>query len=273
MIGRNSAIGLALLFAFSFCALAAQSAVAQVGTKAVNTTAVTCIEGAGNEDFSDEHCDDFVGAEKGEYGHAAVAVGETKELDAVNDPKTSIVLQGTAAGVATEVTCNKMTTVTKNSAVHNIESSGKHTMTGNGTANFTECTVTKPGKCVMKEPVVANATFEGVEGLGEGKNEMGVEFKGEGAEKNIAELFFQNKGEEKCTLLNGGKPFVVKGTAIGTSPSEPQTEKHTGATIKFESGNKMQTLEMGLKPATVKMTVEPFGAGGKGNPIPITTTT
>jgi hypothetical protein len=269
MIGRRSAIGLALLFAFSFCALAAQSAVAQVGTKAVNTTAVTCIKGGGAEDFEDPHCDKFVGVGSGEYGHVAVANDETRELEVTNVGAAK--LNANLAGVVTEVTCSKMKAASEKAFVHNVETEKKHTMTGEGTTLFSECTVLKPSKCIVKEPISSAGTFQGIEGLGAGKNEMGVEFVGMGEQKTLAEISFANKGAESCALLNGGKAWIVKGSAIGTSNGS-QTNKHAGATIVFESGKEMQTIEMGAKAAQVALTITPSGAGG-GPPISITTGT
>lgn len=269
MIGRRATAGLSLLCALAFCAVAVQSASAEVGTKAVNTTAVTCVEGKGESDFKDPHCDEKVEPGTGKFGHVGVTAGETKSINAVNT--STISLKGMIGGVLTELTCLKMATTTEKSFVHNIETEKKHTLTGNGTALFTECEVKKPAGCRVKEPITAAADFEGVEGLGAGKNEMGVEFKGAGGGA-IAELVFENKGAEKCGIANGGKAYVAKGSAIGTS-QESQTNKHTGATIVFAPGGGMETIEIAGKAMEVNMTVTPSGVGGGGHPIPITTVT
>ncbi len=270
MIGRRATVGLALLSALVFCAVAAQSSLA---AKAVNTTAFTCVLEGGNADFADAHCNEFVGTEKGKYGHVAVTVGETKSLDATNQKvknntteNGSITLKSNHLGAAVEVTCETMKTATSKSTVHNVEKEGKHTMTGNGTAEFEKCKVLKPLNCTIKEPLTAAADFEGVEGLGESKNEMGVEFKQQEG-KNIAEISFEGAS---CTFK--GKTFPITGSAIGTS-TVSQTNKWTGATIEFSPANGMQSLKLSTSAAEVFMTVTPTGSGGGGHPIPITTTT
>lgn len=271
MIGPRAVIGLSLLCALLFSAAVAQSASA---AKAVNTTAATCIKGVGNEDFSDAHCDEFVGPGEGSFGHAAITLNETKELDATNETTggatTPIVLRGKANGAAVEIECASMATTTNKSAVHNVEAEAKHTMTGNGTALFSKCTVKKPAKCIANEPIEADANFEGVEGLGEKGNEMGVEFKGAGEGGKIAAITFANKGAESCAL--NGKTFNVAGSAIGTSKVS-QTTKYTGATIVFSPENGMESITFGGVAAEVTMTTTPKGAGGGGHPISITTTT
>ena len=272
MIGRRAAVGLSLLCALVLCAFAAQSASA---AKAVNTTAFTCVAGAGQKDFSDAHCDTKVTAGTGKFGHEAVALNETKSLDADNETTggatNPIVLLGKALGAATEITCSSMNTNTGGSAVHNVEAEKKHTMTGNGAAEFTECSVQKPAKCDVKEPIEVNAVFEGVEGLGPGKNEMGVEFKpAEG--KPFASITYINKGAESCAL--NGKNINVTGSAIGTS-NISQTNSWTGATIVFNHAKitEAKTLLFGGETAGVQLTTTPKGASGGAHPIPITTTT
>jgi hypothetical protein len=269
MMERRSTIGLALLCAFALCALAAQSAMAQVGTKSVNTTAVTCVFEGGNLDFADEHCGEKVANGTGKYGHVAIKNDATTEVEVslVGSAK----LLGTMAGVNTEITCNKVKSVEGKSFLHNVETSGKHTVTGTAQVNFTECTVHKPLKCRIKEPILTTADAVGVEGLN-GKNEAGIEFIGEGAENTFSELSFENKSaEEKCSLLNGGKPFLSKGSAIATGKTPPG-EKHGGATGVLEDANGMETLEIGLKKLSKYATGVTKMAGG-GNPIAITRVT
>jgi hypothetical protein len=272
MIGRRSTIGVALLCAFAFCVFAAQSAMAQTGEKAVNTTAVTCVpQGEGN--FEDSHCDKkspIPGT--GKFEHAPITKDTTTEIEVTGEG--SFTLTGVLAGVNAEITCKKAQSVAGKSFLHNVETSGKHTVTGTVLIHFSECEVKKPTKCTLKEPVVTTANFEGVEKLGPSKNEMGVEFKGEGAEGSFAELTFQNKGEEKCSLTNGGKPFLVQGSAIATGQTATQSESYSGATSKYELGpenNRMETLTIGGKPQTFTGTFTTRMAGG--DPIALTTTT
>src|ERR1043166_2928465 len=244
MIHRRAVVGLSLLSALLFCAFAAQSASA---AKAVNTTATTCVKSeTGTGDFNDAHCDSPNPEKKGAFAHETISVGQTRELDATNQKVTNetkqseVIVRKSKIGLtATEITCTTMTTTTEKSAVHNVETESKqHTMTGNGTALFSGCTVNKPTKCTVKEPLEANANFEGVEKLGAAENEMGVEFKGAGAEEAIGSITYEGA---ECSAK--GKTFNVKGSAVGTSgptTESPQTNKYSGATIVFTPKNNMQ---------------------------------
>jgi hypothetical protein len=280
MIGRRSSMGLALLCAFAFCAFATQSAMAQVGTHSTNTTAVTCVSDPDNGDFDDAHCDKLAagGPGTGDYSHVEIALDTTTEVE-VSTAKTKnnttehtpAKLNGTLAGVNTEITCTTVKSVPNKSFLHNVEVSGKHTVTGTLEVEFTDCTVVKPLKCVIAEPIKTAATAQGVEGLN-GKNEMGVEFVGSGAEKTFAEIKFENKGAEACSLLNGGKAFKVKGSVIATS-GVAQGNDHSGATAIYEDANEMETLEIGAKKASFAGVFTTTMAGVGGNPIALTTTT
>lgn len=269
MIGRRSAIGLALLSVFAFCAFVAQGAVAQIGTPATNTTAFTCVKGGGNLDFKDAHCDEKVESKKGEYGHVAIANGTTTSLDVSQESSSKF--NASIAGVNTEVTCKKVRGFGVESFIQNTEAFGKdHKVKGTLKAEFTECTVAKPLKCMIKEPIFVTAAAEGLEGLGPEKNTMGVEFRGEGPEETFAELAFENKGAEKCSL--GGKAFPVRGSAIATG-KVAQGNKHTGATSVFEDANEMETLKVGFGKASFSSTLTTTMWGDGGNPIALTTAT
>jgi hypothetical protein len=285
MIGRRATVGLSLLCALMFCAIAVQSASAQVGTKSTNTTAVTCVKGAGNSDFSDAHCDKKVPNGTGEYGHLAIANGKTTQIEVTNEKTknstteaTTSVLKGTVFKVTTEITCKVATTAgaPKASWIENVESEGKHTVKGTVNILFKTCTVVKPAKCTIAEPIETVANFVGVEGLKPGGNEMGVEFSGENAKGNFASLTFGNDAE--CSLKN--QNFEVSGTATATSGSGSQTNKNSGATSVYipnkESApveaEEMQTLQIGGKPAYFTGTFTTKMSGGE-DPIALTTTT
>src|SRR5262245_34707505 len=81
-MARRSAVGLSLICALVFCALAAQGASAAEGK---NTTAYECVKGGGSKDFSDAHCDNNVGAGKGEYGHVVLPLNEKITLSITNE--------------------------------------------------------------------------------------------------------------------------------------------------------------------------------------------
>src|SRR5689334_16146452 len=81
-MARRSAVGLSLICALVFCALSAQSASAAEGK---NTTAFECVKGGGAKDFSDAHCDNNVGAGKGEYGHVVLTLNEKVSISISNE--------------------------------------------------------------------------------------------------------------------------------------------------------------------------------------------
>ncbi len=294
MIGRRTTAGLTLLCALVSCAFAAQSASAQKGTPATNTTAFTCVNvGANKGEFSDEHCDTKVGPEKGSFAHQEFPKSkETTAIEVTNEKTsddttkaTTAVLTSVHLGVHVEITC----TVVKEKAggknwIQNVEKEGKHTVEGTVEAEFTKCTVVKPAKCEIAEPIKSIAKFIGVEGLkGGGKEKtMGIEFaQDEG--KPFAEITFKNKGVEACAF--NGKTFNVAGSAIATGKPEPSaTNKHSGATSIFQRN---ETVETGKdnKPAEEMETLTFGGSRShfdarfttrmaeKGNPITTTTVT
>jgi hypothetical protein len=273
MIGRRAVIGLSLLSALLFCALAAQSAFA---AKSINTTMFTCVKGQGKIDFKDAHCDEKV-ATGAEYGHVEIPLNTTTEIHATNKKVTNetkdhepAVLKSKVGLVKTEITCTDVTVTHEKTLFHNIETEKKHTLTGVAVVDYKECKVVQPEKCTVKEPIVAEATVEGVEELGAAKNEMGQEFKGSGAEETFAEITFEGA---ECSLK--GKTFKVKGSAIGTSgptTESSQTNKWGGATLVFTPKNNMQKLKLGVETAEFTNIVTPT-MGTTGDPISTTTFT
>jgi hypothetical protein len=256
MIGRRTVVGLSLLCALMFSAIAVQSASA---AKAINTTAFTCVAKAGGG-FADAHCDSGVG---GNFGHEPIAVGTTTETEATNEAGKNAVLKGELGGVKMEITCE--TVKDEKGTVTNTEPAAKsHQVSGSATVNFTKCTVNKPNKCTVKEPISTNVNFEGVEGLGAGKNEMGLEFK-----PQAGEIFttITLEGAE-CALK--GKPLEVKGTAVATGAPAP-TEKHAGCTLNFTNAMTKETLSIGGKAAEFSSITTVKRKGG--NPIALTTVT
>lgn len=239
MIGRRTLAGLSLLCALAFCAFAAQSASA---VQAVNTTAFTCKEGE-TKDFADEHCDEKVAAGTGKFGHVKIPLAETTPIVVTNEKtanktteSSSLLLKGKAFGAAVEITCKKFT---GEGQIHNIEDPEfKHTVTGIVSGKFTECEVKKPAKCTLKEAVLAESNFTGVEGLGSEKNTMGVEFNPKEG-KTFATLTLEGA---ECALK--GTAFKVEGSAIATGTPSPSA-KHSGATSVYEPGNEMESLSIG----------------------------
>jgi len=262
--GKFAAV-LSLLCAL-FCAFAAQSASAAQGT-----TAYTCSSGASMKEFSEEHCDKGVGEAEATYGHIELGLNEQREVEVVNGKtknetkeSTPAVLKGTIAGVAAEITC---TTVSGSAKITNKEITGVMQNEGTGVAiKYSACTVNKPVKCKVKEPIEMKGSSITVENLGAGKNEMGVEFKPE-AGKPLATVTFEGA---ECGLK--GVAVEVTGTLMGTG-SRGNTEKNSssGATLLFTNEMSKETLKLAGKAAELSSTVTVSMKEAGGKPITLAT--
>jgi hypothetical protein len=265
MIRTRHRFCISLLCALAFCAFAAQGASAAA---AKNTTVYACLKG-NTKDFSEEHCVNGVTPGTGGFGHEAVTVGDLTALSIGNEKTASettaaapTILKGTVFGVKNEITCTK---VAGEGSLTNSEPVAKeHRVAGSITAKFTSCTVNKPAGfgCKVKEPITVKSNVEGVEGLGAGKNEMGLEFKPSEGE------IFSSVVIEGCFLAG---TYNTTGTAIGTGTPAP-TAKHSGATNVFTNAMTKETLKLAGNPAEVSSTTTVNMSGG-GNPVALTTTT
>jgi len=260
---HRTAVGLSLLCALVFCALAAQSASAAEGT---NTTAYECVEGGGAKDFSDAHCDNQVTAGTGKFGHKVLPLSETINISVTNEKtknntteSTPVIQKGTVFGLASEIECKSLT---GEGTLKNEEpSAGVHRVKGTILAKFNTCTVKKPAiGCKVKQPIEVSSNVEGVEGLGAGKNEMGLEFKPTG--EHFAQLKL-----ESCFAAG---TYNVDGTAIATGTPTP-TSKFTGATSIFTEAMTKETLKLGGNPASVSSSSTVTKTGG--SPVALTTVT
>jgi len=269
MIGRRGTVGLSLLCALVFSAVAVQSAAGAVSN---NTTAVTCVEGGGVLDFSDAHCDKKVAVGTGKFGHEALPVsnGEPTEVEGSNETTGGATIPGKFFAepfkVQTEIECTKLSGT---GTVINVEEpvgSKNHQVRGTGTGKASGCTVKKPAKCTVKEPIEGSAEGVGVDGL-EGKGEMGGEGKPKGGGTVYTTVTLEGA---ECALK--GKPFNVEGTAIGTSGSGSQTNQWTGATAILTKAMTEKTLKAAEKFAWAEATATVRMKGG-GNPIVVTTVT
>ncbi len=260
MIGRRAVVGLSLACALLACAFVAQSASAAVAT---NTTAFTCTENGGAKDFTDAHCDSK-GA--GKFGHTVLAgkveVSVTNAKTKNNTTESTPAIQkGTIFGLKSEIVC---TVVSGSGTLENTEPAAKqHQVKGSITAEFTKCTAVKPAiGCKVKEPIKVTSNVEGVEGLGAGKNEMGLEFKPAVGE-TFAEIVL-----EGCFAAG---TYKVTGTAIGTGTPAP-TEKHSGATNVFTNAMTKETLKLAGNPAEISSSTTVTTKTG-GSPVALTTAT
>jgi hypothetical protein len=283
MTGRRAMIGLSLLSALFVCALAAQSASAAL-TTSKRITAVTCAPEGGERDFKGAHCDpgDTVARNTGKFGHVEIK-GETKEVDATNGKVTNetkesepAVIKGEVALVKVEIDCNKVQNNLEKSFLRNSEPAAiQHTLDGTFITELSECTVTKPPKCKVTEPIIFESKIHAVEGL-EGPrgtalepNAMGLEFIGDGPEERLASIQFTGP---ECALKE--KTFVLKGKMIATggpTTESTQEDPESGSTLVFTPKFKMQELTLGGKVAEFT-SIQTARMGRTGNPIATTTT-
>jgi hypothetical protein len=250
MIGRRAAVGLSLLCALAFCAFAAQ------GASAKGTTAFTCakVEPKTGK-FADAHCD--TGSSEGEFEHQAIT--ETTELELSNAKTKNAtteaepsVLSGILLGAEVRVECK---TVEGTGSLTNGVFEGTMRTTGTMVIKHSACTVTKPSKCKVKEPITYNSKFTTYQNA----TEMGLSvtpasgtefgsFTLEGAECPIKQTFG----------ISGSFELTPGGTAEGK-----------GATLWFEC--KKGTLKWGGNAYELTGAITLRRKGG-GNPIVFTTT-
>jgi hypothetical protein len=252
MIGRKAVIGLSLLCALAFTAFAAPSA--QAGT-----TMFTCVKGGGAQEFTEAHCAKNGHDDKNKYGHVGFAgttkwVSTNKKTANTTVDHTTAILKGTLAGATAEISCTK---VDGHGSLTNEEVGGKMRVQGTAVGTYSECTVTKPTKgCTVKQPIIFESNVSTVE---EGAT-MGLRFTGSKAGEIFTEIFYENKGAEKCSLLNGGKPFPTSGSMVATDK---------GATLEFTAAH--SKLLWGGK--TVTYTAVDTVTSEAGTPLSMTTTT
>jgi hypothetical protein len=265
MIGRRAIAGLALLCALVFSAFASQSAFAEIP----ETTAFECTKSAATKDFSDAHCD--VTKTPGEFGHTKLSTTVKTPISITNEKTAtstttavSAILTGEVALTKTEVTC---AVVSGNGEIINEEpAAGKMQVKGTVTTEFSKCTVMKPLKCAVKEPIIVKAFVESKTNLGAGKNEMGLELTPDPVKTPFAELEYLNKGAEACALNK--QKFNVEGSAIGTgSVGSTEAVKESGGTLVFGPDNK---LTLGGKPANFTAVVTQSVTANK-NAVTLTT--
>jgi hypothetical protein len=169
---------------------------------------------------------------------AELGAGAKDALEANTETAQTQELLGTPFGVATHINCSKLATSGE------IEGTNK----GKATLKYSECTVTKPANCTVKEPIEVKATTllvgsePGVE----------VEFKPEtsetfttitllGASCSIKEPF-NVTGTQKCKLPSGETAAESHEIACETSGS---TLKAGGKTATYKGGVKALKLSKG----------------------------
>lgn len=246
MIGCRATSALALLCALVFSAFAAQSALAEIP----ETTAFECTASAKVLDFSDAHCD-VTATPASKFGHTKLSSTSKTEVTATNaktasatTASTPATLEGEVALTKVKITCTKISG--SGTLINEEPAPGKMQVSGTGKGEASSCTVEKPLKCLVAEPIVGGGTAVTRTNLGAGKNEMGAETSPETGTV-YAVIEFLNKGPEACALNK--QKFNIEGTGIGTSPlGSTEATKESGATGISGPDNK---LTLGGKPANV----------------------
>jgi hypothetical protein len=269
MTGSRAAIGLSLLCALVFCALAAPAAMAVPS----GTAFYTCVKDVGNGTFEDEHCT----KEKanGDFKHVLIPAGTTEVT--VNNNSTGLgvtnsVLVGEAGGSKFELEATGF--MAKNAWIENTKVGEADIGVGGGEGTFTGVKVKNLPKCGIVD--LNTKTLEEVDlfnTVAETKN-MEVDFRPK-VGTVFAEMEFIQIAPT-CALK--GIKIKVEGTATGVP---------NGATLEFtkasteaskavcEGKEKGSGLCVAKKPAfftgtfTAKMGKE---GGEDGNPITLTTT-
>jgi hypothetical protein len=222
MFARKAVVGLALLCALLFSAVAAQSASAIKGT-----TAFTCAPQKEKAPFKDAHCKEAVVSSPG-FKHDAIAQDLTTFFHATNNKTknnttehTPAILKGKIAGIAVTISCTKVFahgTLTNKLEVE-PPNEKEHYVHGHLTVHYTECKVTGPAGCkipgetieVPKATVTTtgkgdNVTFAPTEG-----NEF-VSFKFEGC--TVPELNTEYKVLGSVTAQSDGATLNFNEAAI-----------------------------------------------------------
>jgi hypothetical protein len=214
MTGRRAIAGLSLLCALAFCAIAAPSAFAATEGQ----TAFTCApntEGKGT--FKDAHCDEAA-AGNGKFTHKAISENSTgftltnAETEEATKKAAHATLKGILGGIASEITCKK---VHGHGTLSNHLVGEEHFVEGEGTVDYTECTMPKPvnaeGKerCKVKEPIKFTAVSKTT------KNVMGTLFSPKEG-NTFVQIAFENGPGGSCPVA--GKEVPVTGSAEATPP-------------------------------------------------------
>jgi hypothetical protein len=252
MSGRRAIVGLCMLCALIFSAVAAQ------GAAAAGTTGFTCAATEGGVGFSDAHCLTAVGS-AAKFKHVEIAAGTVTNATITNEKTAAATSASTPAklvtkksGVTVEIEC---TVVTGAGTGQNVAGPPMK-VEGTLTTEYKTCKVLKPANCTVTEPiVVANAkaaTFH----TGAGATEKGVKFS------PAAAIFTEIKlAGATCPLVG---TFPVEGSAIG---------RPNGATTVFNVGE--DELTFAKEPADLQgaATISTrAGAAGAFTPLTVTTT-
>lgn len=248
---RRAAIGLSVLCALMFSAIAAQGAFAATS----GTTAFTCVPvEPAQTGFSDAHCK--TPSSSGHFVHKVLAANPTPEIEGTNAATKNetkeaepAVLLTTAGGLETEIVC---TTVSSTGTLENVLTGEVHLVKGTGVViKYSGCTVPKPASqgCKIPSGTITTNTVKS-----ETVGETSVKFSPATGTEFVSITF------EGCKTAGLNKAYAVIGT-VSATPS--------GATLNVNiAKNAESTLEFGGQKAGLKQ-VETLKMKG-GNPISLT---
>lgn len=238
----------AIVVAFTFVAIGAQSAGAVTGT-----TAFTCKKKAveGGAGFSDAHCITEVGS-GAKYEHVAIPPNTKTELLVTNantaaatTASTPAILKGTIAGVA--VTLEATEVRNEGTFENTVAANGEHFVHGTGTTTYSGVKVTAPaGKgCKVPEEKVTTSPLTGTSA-------------GQGMAGKLAPVEGETFGElkiEGCSVSGLNNTFPITGSVTCSGTGSTATCTHgvvtTQSTLKFagqKAGVEVATTFTGRAP-------------------------
>jgi hypothetical protein len=193
-----------------------------------------CLFADGVGEYEGSLCKDHLVGEQAHHG-AYELVSASTPGPVVEGASTGwATLKGTVSGVSASVACatSKFT----------IQPEGSGKASG-GAITSTQCTVNKPAKCTVHEPLTAE--FEGQTEELSGK--IVDKFTGsKSTNKTFVEIEFKNKGSEACSLSEL-KPFAAVGSQTCEFDAEIETIKEVQEVICNASGS---NLKIGTEAAT-----------------------
>jgi hypothetical protein len=241
MIGRRAVIGLSLLCALAFSAIAATGATAETKT----TTAFTCVGAESGEGFSKEHCAaaDAVGT-GAKFKHVEIKPGESTTFEATNDKtasetkeSTNAVLNGTVGGLKATITAKK---VFVHGEMENFEDPVTKAMDikqRKVVITYTEAVLsgalaTIEGCKIVKSEVVTNE-LEGTSLV----NTMETEFTGPGGIFAVIKLEGCKTKElnEKGITVSGTSKGIGDGATVETTVASTSGLKAAGQAASYTS--------------------------------------
>ncbi len=265
MTGRRAIIGLSLLSTLVFCAFAAPSATAVLGT-----TAFKCVKtDAVGEEFSDEHC---TNQEQGKAGFTQMQITPNTEAKiTVNNSVTgsevfNSKLRGVAAGIEFTLEASSFHSCVNKTTVENKKPGERGEAVGKFCGEFSTVKVNKPAKCEIEKGIIKlleSGTGKTIVKEVEKKQEMYIEFiPPEG--KPFAEFTFAG-GE--CAL-KGTKVSVTGSAKANVTTNESQTD---GATLNFTTAQTGKTLKAAGNEAAFEGVFTPREVSAEAPPVVLTT--